>query len=321
MNIQAVVISDLYAEGIPINNQSVSSRNKQTVVLLKTVLIKVTGDSQISSRNGIATILANANQYVQNFEYRRTADQKLFLWIRFNQFLLDEILHQLAIPIWGHERPTTLIWLAVSDTLGRRLAKEENSLYREYLNQYAKNRGILLTYPLFDLQDTSQLKITDIWGDFHEIVLSASSRYLSDVVVKGRVEMINANLWEAHWTFYIDEKTIIWMVQKNNLKTLMKASVNHIADTLAIRYVQAGSYTKSGTMKIIVNGVNSYSQYAKILNYLASFNSIVNIDVQSVSADEVVYFLETASDISVVSKSIELGDILQKISENTYKLR
>lgn len=319
--IQAAIVSGLYSADVPISNQSASSRNKQIIVALRATLIKITGDSQVASRDGIAAVLANANQYVQHFEYRRAVNQQLVLWVHFSKSLLDKVLRQLAIPVWGKERPIALVWLAVNDAFGRHLVSEDTSIYIEQMNQYAKDRGMLLTYPLLDLQDTNQLKITDIWGDFHEIVLAASDRYGSDVIVKGRVEMINAKLWEAHWTLYIDQQIIPWMVKRDSLKALLKASVDHATDTIAMRYVQAGSYIQSGAIKIIVSGIDSYSQYAKTLNYLASLNSVVSIDVQSVATDEVVYFLETAADISVLSKSIDLGNILKKIDENNYKLR
>ena len=321
LGIHAAVVSGLYEVDVPISTQSVSSRNKHIIAGLQLVLIKITGDSQVNSRDGVATVLANADQYVQHFEYRSLADQQLVLWVRFNKFLLDKTLRQLAIPIWGEERPAVLVWLVVQDVFGRHLVSEDTSLYIEQMNQQAKKRGIFLTYPLLDLEDTSQLKLTDIWGDFHENVLAASERYRSDVVVKGRVEMLNAGLWEAHWTFYIDEQTILRVVQRDSLKALMEASIDDLADTLAVGYVQAGSYSQAGTIKIIVNGINSYSQYVKALNYLASLSSVVRVDVQSVVIDEVVYFLEIAADISVLSKSIDLGNILKRTGENQYRLQ
>ncbi|NIN35788.1 MAG: DUF2066 domain-containing protein, partial [Gammaproteobacteria bacterium] len=52
----------------------------------------------------------------------------------------------------------------------------------------ARSRGIVLIYPLFDLLDSSNLRVSDIWGGFDYPVLNASNRYYPDLVLTARVE-------------------------------------------------------------------------------------------------------------------------------------
>jgi len=320
---QAVVVSGLYEAEVPVSDQSASSRKKNMAAVLRAVLIKLTGDRQVPSRNGVAELLGSADQYVQQFEYRTKEEdkQQLSLWARFNSASLDKVLRDTAIPEWGRERPSTLVWLAVSDAIGRRLTGlSDISGYMERMDSRAKNRGILLVHPLLDLEDTNQLKVSDIWGSFQEPVLAASRRYHANVVLTGRVEAISPDLWEAHWIAYIDGQAISWVTQGMLAETVLDEGIDGLVDTLAERYGQAGTYTQLGEIEILVNEIADYNQYSKVLNYFESLNSVTKVEVKEVGQDSVIYLLTTQADASVISSAVGLGHTLEQISANSYRL-
>lgn len=291
---------------------------------LRVVLIKLTGDRYVPFRNGVTELLFNADQYVQQFEYRtkeKAGGQQLYLWARFNSASLNKVLREAAIPEWGRERPSTLVWLAVSDASGRRLSGlSDDSGYVEKMEVQAKNRGIVLVHPLLDLEDTSQLQVSDIWGRFQDPVMDASRRYNANVILTGRLEAISPELWEAHWVAYIDERAFAWVTQANLAETVIVEGVDGLADTLAERYGQAGTYTQSGELEILVNDITDYNQYAKVLNYLESLNSVTKVEVKEVTEDSVIYLLTTQADTSVISRAVDLGQTLQQISTSSYRL-
>jgi hypothetical protein len=320
---QAVVVSGLYEAEVPVSDQSASNRKKNMAAVLRVVLIKLTGDRQVPSRNGVTDLLLNADQYVQQFEYRTKEkdNQQITLWARFNSASLDKVLREAAIPEWGRERPSTLVWLAVSDAIGRRLTGlSDISGYVEKMESRAKSRGILLVHPLLDLEDTNQLKVSDIWGSFQEPVLAASRRYYANVVLTGRIEAISPDLWEAHWVAYIDDQAISWVTQGMLAETVLDEGVDGLADTLAKRYGQAGTYTQSGEIEILVNEIADYNQYSKVLNYFESLNSVTKVEVKEVSEGSVIYLLTTQADASVISRAVGLGHTLEQISAGSYRL-
>jgi uncharacterized protein len=320
---RAVVVSGLYEAEVPVSDQSASSRKKNMAAVLRAVLIKLTGDRQVPSRNGVAELLNNADQYAQQFEYRTREDdkQQLTLWARFNSASLDKVLLDAAIPEWGRERPSTLIWLAVDDALGRRLTGlSDTSGYAERMESSAKNRGIELVHPLLDLEDTNQLKASDIWGNFQEPVLAASERYHANVVLTGRLEAISAESWQAHWLAYIDGQTISWVTQGNLPEAALDEGVEGLADKLAERFGQAGTYTQTGEIEILVDEITDYHQYSKVLNYLESLNSVSNVQVREVNHSSVVYVLTAQADAAVISRAVGLGQTLEQISANNYRL-
>jgi len=69
------------------------------------------------------------------------------------------------VPIWGKQRPSTLVWLVVEDEGGRRLiGTDEESEYLSVLKERASVRGIPMLIPLLDLEDNARLKPSDVWG-------------------------------------------------------------------------------------------------------------------------------------------------------------
>ena len=322
--VQAVVVSGLYEAEVPVSDKSVNSRKKNMAAVLRVVLIKLTGDRQVPSRNGVTELLLGAEQYVQQFEYRIKEEhetQQLYLWARFNATSLNKVLREAAIPEWGSERPSTLVWLAVSDAIGRRLSGlSDISGYAEKMETHAISRGIVLVHPLLDLEDTNQLKPSDIWGSFQEPVLAASSRYNANVVLTARLEAILPELWEAYWVAYIDDHVITWSTQGILPETVLGEGIDGLADVLAERYGQAGTYTHSDEIEILVNDITDYNQYSKVLNYLESLNSVTKVEIKEVGQDSVIYVLTTQADITVVSRAVGLGHTLEQISASSYRL-
>ena len=73
------------------------------------------------------------------------------------------------------------------------------------IEKRAKERGIILINPLFDLQDNSALRASDIWGRFHFSVRNASQRYYPDITLTGKIESPLPGIWEGKWTVYLKE--------------------------------------------------------------------------------------------------------------------
>ncbi len=101
---------------------------------------------------------------------------------------------------------------------------------------------------------------------------------------------------------------------------MLVEGVDGLADTLAERYGQAGTYSQSGEIEILVNDITGYNQYSKVLNYLESLNSVTKVEVKEVTQDSVIYLLTTQADASVISRAVDLGQTLQQISTSSYRL-
>ena len=137
-------------------------------------------------------------------------------------------------------------------------------------------------------------------------MLGACGRERGGVIRNGRIESVLPEWCEAHWIGYIDDQAYNWITQGTASETVLDEGIDGLADVLAERYGQAGTYTRSDEIEILVNDITDYNQYSKVLNYLESLNSVTNVEVKEVKLGSVVYLLRTRSDTFVISKSVDL---------------
>jgi len=74
---------------------------------MKIVLVRVTGRRSAADDPALAPLVGNARRYVQ--QYRGTPDNQV--WVSFDGPAIERWLTQNGQPLWGHERPTTFVWL------------------------------------------------------------------------------------------------------------------------------------------------------------------------------------------------------------------
>lgn len=320
---QAVVVDGLYEAEVPMPEQSANSRITGITDALRIVLVKLTGDSGVVSRYGMANLFFDAEQHVQQFEYRSrdsAGQPQSILWVKFNRSSLDDALRLAGVPKWGRERPLTLVWLVAEYPAGRRFVASDDVLaYVEKLNQHARTRGIVLTHPLLDLEDTRNLHVSDVWGSFYEAVFAASARYVSDVVLTGRIGPAAQGLLEARWTVYIGRQ-VFTLTAQGMADAILMEGIDGLADILAQHYGQAGLLIHADKVEIIVDEISDYDQYAKVLSYFSSLNSVVKVEVEELNPYRVVYLLSTDADASVVLRTIDLGQVIQKTGDGRYRL-
>ena len=232
----ALTVSGLYEAEIPVTDQSVGSRKTAIRAALRIVLVKLTGDRNAPERAALDPVLAQAERYALQFRYRdelsRPEQKAMKLWVQFDENALNEIMRDYGIPLWGKERPSTLVWLASNGSAGRQLVNiEDSSDYLGMLEKRAQLRGISLLFPLFDLEDSSHLKASDIWGGFSEPVTSASERYHADTILTGSLEQVIPSVWEARWTVYIDgQATTNWVTQGDLPDVVLDEGIDGVVD-------------------------------------------------------------------------------------------
>ena len=168
VNTYALTVEGLYEAEVPIPDQSIQYRKGGIAAALRSVMVKLTGDRNVFGRSAAVDMIKEAERYVQQYEYRSkqvrsrdqlTSEKQLHLWVNFNAKALNDSLRNYAIPVWGQERPSTLVWLASQKDQRRKLiTQEDESGYTEILNQRTAQRGIPIVYPLLDLEDTLVLK-------------------------------------------------------------------------------------------------------------------------------------------------------------------
>lgn len=327
--VYAIKVSGLYQATVPVSDESASTRNPAIKQALIQVLVKLTGERNISKSSSISRLIERPERLVQQFRYRQATNEKnqqiqsLELWVQFDETALNDELRSYGLTVWGKERPSILVWLAHEGNESRRLVSiEESPEYLSMLDQRASARGVSLLFPLLDLEDTSRIRVSDIWGGFKEPILDASKRYQSDVVLTGKLIQILPTLWESQWSVYIDGQAMSWTSQGELVEIVLEEGVDELADRLASRYANTGS-TRAEVIKLLVSDVNDLDEYARALSYLESLQSVRTVQVKRVSTDKVMFELISHGGLNAIDQAIALGKTLELVSNSeqlTYRL-
>lgn len=321
----AVRVTDLYAAQVSVEDGVSRDLSASFDVALHTVLVKVTGRRDIAEDPVVMGQFSAAETYVQ--QYRTDPDGAV--WVLFDQVALRRALDGAAQPVWGEERPTTLVWLVMDYGTGSRdiLAAESDverdlelfetpspdgyperqMAVREILQTTAVERGLPLVLPLVDSEELGVVSIPDIWGGFTESLVLASERYGVNAILVGRARVRSMESIEVRWTLMFGDERFDW-------DGPVASGPDRLADFYAARL--ATSSSASGQMQLRVDGVNSLDDYGRLSQYLSTLDVIEDFSVDQVAGETVVFSLLVRGDTDRLMRSIALQRILQPIDNS-----
>lgn len=320
-----VSATELYEAEVQVSSQQPAERTTAMKAALSEVLVRVTGHREQT----LQAVLDDPARFVQQYRYFTVPGSQppeLRLRVRFDGAALEQALHQQGVAYWGDsERPDTLVWLAVEERGVRSIvAADDDSVARRQLQLAGKQRGIPLLFPLLDLEDQAQVRFGDIWGGFHDRVLTASERYRPQAVLIGRLSRDPYGDWVARWSLQAAGSTKSWSDSDTRLGNLLQAGIDNMADTLATRLAVTDTGAAGGTVDIRVEDIDTLAAYARVNDYLASLSAIRKFQVEQVSDSTVRYALQLNGSLQGLTRTVSIGTVLEPSPAGTpgsYRLR
>jgi len=311
----AVRVDNLYAASVPLENPA---RPQDAFdVALAQVLVKVTGRREAVVDE---TRFPDAGRFVQ--QYRLDSDQTV--WVRFDEVALRRELDLLEEPVWGSERPSTLVWMIVDDGFGGRrvlggssedLSADQapalgspvldDAAVIEELQITADARGLPLLFPLVDTQEMLAISTRDVWGGFIESIEAASTRYEPDAVLVGRVRPMAFDQPAVRWTLLLDEERFDWEGD-------VGSGANDVADFFAARL--AASVGSSNRVLLSVDDVVDLDAYGRLSAYLERLDLVEALAVDTVDGNRVVFALTVRGDLDRLMRNISLQEVLMPVN-------
>ncbi len=320
----AVVMTDLYLTTVPISDATPAGRDEAFRAALAEVIVRVTGRRDAPDDETLEPLLQSARRLAVQF--RNTRDGEL--WVEFDGRALERQLLALEQPVWGRERPTTLVWLAVEVRPGhRRIANaaeplrldapdagatfmipavpvdEEQSL-QERVGELAILRGLPLVWPLVDTEDLGRLSFAEIWAPFDEEVLAASMRYNVDSVLVGAFRHRSGQGPRVRWTLYFGG-------QRRQVTGALNDGIDMAADLYADRFAVRDTGDLDNSITMTVAGVDSLENYARVYRYLEQLTMVVSLEVDQLSSDVVSFRLALRGTPDTLRNAIALGQVLE----------
>ena len=310
----AATFGGLYTVNVALQSDSIPTQDEATRVAMGRLLTRVTGRPDAARE----LIFLNLLDKAENFVLEIGRLDRDTLTVTFDEQSVERELRSLGQPVWGPERPLTLIWVAVDAGFGQRnilsgeASETQNELAMMNLNDRLRQeilkaayaRGLPVAFPLLDLEDIASLTFVDVWGGFNERIREASVRYKADVILSGRVRVSEFGN-NVQWT----------LIRGNQERGITAATLGEGLDRVAEIYAEEfGAIGRSRTTQIAVLGVTESSHYFEVLSYMNSLSFLESVKVEQYGPAGLLLRVTWRGDLGFLQRMLNLDNVL--IPEN-----
>ena len=314
-------VSDLYQVTVPVSGQGSNDRSRATSRAMSEVLVKVTGQRQTLSDPAIKSALQKATSYLQGYSYRRDevdGQRQLMLVTRFDDKAITRLLRDNGLGIWGGNRSTTLMWLAV-DEAGRRQIQSSGRSTRlsENIDQVFNQRALPLIFPVMDFEDNLAISAVDVWGLFSSKLTEASTRYGSESILGGRLSVSETDKGERYngrLVLLFRNQRFDASIEDLSAKGVALAMADLVGNTLSRHYAVTAGNGDNPILRI--DGTGTTRAYAGAIAYVEGLTAVRKVMVKRVSGDQLELELTIDGTVEQLSDSIALGRRLQKVESD-----
>ena len=276
----AVTVEDLYQAAQPV----AGSQDAAFVEALRVVAIRVSGRRDAPERLGSA--LRNARQLVQR--YGITQDN--VLQVGFDDVSVDRMLIEAGLPIWGRERPETLVVLNLDDVGAGWFSADLPPVDQERLADVARERGLPLQFGTLGREDENLLSMGD---GASASLLQIARRNGANAILVGRGTRAGSLRWILATADGVTQSV-----------GTFEDAIHSTADHFARLFAAEGSTLSR--VRVEVSGITDLDAYASTLNYLEGMTLVRSVAVQQVMGDTMEFELAVRGDAATLQRAIAL---------------
>lgn len=310
----AASVADLYRARVPVADKSDPEVQRATAKALEIVIVKLTGSSTAPHDGRARALLAKPGRYESRFAFERPEGPggPLALRVDFDQRGLAQALRAQGFPIWGHQRPESLLWLVVTDANGRHIVgADEYQPALKAVQDRAEARGLPLVMPLQDIDETRLIASEKTGPDLDQALLSRAERYGAPAVLIGQIGQTPDQQWDARWMLKIADESMDWKRHGEALEALLAEGVDVLGDALGRRYASAAAASGGlASGELTVEDVNTVEDYARTLDYLRGVDAVSKVYVRRVQPGKVVFTLDAHGGLAAIADAVQFGHVL-----------
>jgi uncharacterized protein len=292
--------AELYQATAPVTDRSEAAQNTAFQAAMKIVLVRVTGRRSAEDDPVFAPLIGNARRYVQ--QYRSAPDSQV--WVSFDGPAIERWLTQNGQPLWGHERPTTFVWLTAQTgpQSGTVITADDTSELKTAIDAAAALRGLPLLWPSAGDVQSNHLDYASMNGTPPATLADIGKRLGGAGVLIGKASGTAATA-NVRWTHLFQDRS-------SEFSGALEG-VNRAAD------LYAGLFAASGNLAPIdieVTGVGDLREYANVQTYLESLTFISHVSVLGLTGDTIRFRLATRGGAESLQRALSLNGRLQPIA-------
>jgi hypothetical protein len=309
----------LYTVEVPFDSSRSNAQIDAYRTAISEVIVRVTGSTAVVESEEVANLFPDPSQFVRQFQ----AGPNDTLIVSLDGEAIERVLRAAHAPVWGPDRPLTLVWLAVDWGMGEReivgaddparlprdaRSIDRNRLLRERVQAVAARRGIPVAFPLLDAEDLENISFSDIWGGFDERLSYASARYQATSILVGRIKPddLQPNRWT--WLFGQSDR-LDWGGEPEE-------AIGMLADALAARFV-IGPNQSIDTIQLTVSGINSIDAYGRVQRYMENLRVVDKLRISSVGGDKITYEVEVQGGIGRLDNALKSSGLLESVASGS----
>ena len=334
LSAHANVVPGLYEASVPVPDQSAAARRVALQQALAAVLVKITGERSAGGVPALANLIQDPSQFLQQYRYEqapttggapaltyydltRTGTPAipptgLLLSAQFDPEVMDQAVRAAHEPLWGQERPATLIWIALQDSNNVSIVSaSNNSTIVQALNSAAQQRGVPLLFPSMHAVDQQAIGVPDITQDNSARIQQASQRYKPDATLVGTIYMTTPGQYAARWQLTAGAESQSWTTPPGDLASMAADGVQTMADNYAKWFALAPGVAGASGVTLSVTGIDSVTAYAAVLNYLSQLTPVKSVQVMRVDNHSVLFSVDTRGNVANLQQAVLLGGLLK----------
>ena len=290
-HVSAQALSDadwLYAVDRPVAAQSNEERDRVAQEGLLVVLSRLTGLVSVPRTPAIAAALEQPQNYYNRFVFFTTreasGEPQTHIRITFQSNAMLQLVKTANLPVWWSKRPNVLAWLVVDDGSSREIlaSSSPHPLVAE-LRKYAADRGVTLTLPLLDLDDSLAVSPADVWGKVTASLEQAAERYDADLVLVGRLsqdQTFDGEIYRGDWEIWLEGQPLATNFTTPDLAEAVRGGIDMLTERLAEKYAVLPRAQRA--QRIYISGLSDVLGYAELMTYLNSLEFVDGLDVEAI---------------------------------------
>jgi hypothetical protein len=317
----AVTVEDLFTVELAVADQTTSLRLESFSEAFKQVIVKVSGSDEALRSPAFKRPIAGSARYVKQFRYinRSLSDDeeieagRLYLRIDFNQQLIESLLRENNFPIWGRERPSSLLVISYDVNENIKLVADDTTPdLIEALDLAASIHAVPVLFPLMDLEDIALVRISDIVSRQYDNIDTMAMRYAPDALLVGQIIGRSGEGWQGDWEVRFAEQIFKWKFKASSKQTVIDQVIRHLAKILALEYALEDHRRVDQALLLSVSALNGIESLIVVQNYLQSLSVVDSVRVAMINKDVITYRLKLRNDPEDLQRLIDFGEILEQ---------
>ena len=318
---QAVIVEDLFTVELPVADQTTSLRLETFSEAFKQVVIKVSGSDDALRNPAFKRPIERSARYVKQFRYvnRSQGDDeefentRLYLRIDFDQQLIEGLLREHNFPVWGRERPSSLLVISYDVNENIKLVSDDSTPdLIDLLDRAASQYAVPVLFPLMDLQDIALVRIGDIVSRQYDNIDTMARRYAPDALLVGQIVGRSGVGWQGDWEVRFADQIFKWKHQASSKNGIINQVIKHLARILALEYALEDHRLVEQSLLLSVSALDGIDNLISVQKYLKSLNVVDSVRVAMVNQDVVTYRLKLRNDPEDLQRLIEFGEVLEQ---------